>query len=87
MRLFILATRMFFHCTKGLQSIDRPLKPGWEILGFPGLGNTPKNGNTGQYWVIRFLKYVCIIVLLLHLRVRLVLESCSEGGNDMVKVN
>ena len=50
----------------------------WENPGFPGLGNTPRNGSTGQYWVIRYfppvfiMKYfktACIVVFLLMLNI------------------
>ena len=55
---------------QGWQSIDRPGKPRWENPGFPGLGNTPRNCSTGQYWVIsyfppvfimKYLKTACIV--------------------------
>ena len=61
-----------------LASIVRPGKPRWENPGFPGLGNTPRNGSTGQYWVIRYfppvfiMKYfkaARIVVLLLKLNI------------------
>ena len=29
--------------------------------GKPGLGNTPRNGSTGQYWVIRYFPPVFIM--------------------------
>ena len=44
--------------------------------GFPGLGNTPRNGSTGQYWVMRYfppvfimIYFACIVVLLLKLNI------------------
>ena len=49
-----------------------------ENPGFPGLGNTPRNGSTGQYWVIRYfppvfiMKYfktACLVVLSLKLNI------------------
>ena len=46
---------------QGWQSIDHPGKPRWENLGFPGLGNTPRNGSTGQYWVKRYFPPVFIM--------------------------
>ena len=39
---------------------DRPRKT-WENPDFPGLGNTPRNGSTGQYWVIRYFPTVFIM--------------------------
>ena len=63
-----------YGCTEqGWQSTDHPGKPRWENPGFPGLGNTPRNGSTGQYWVIRYfppvfiMKYFKLHVLLLKL--------------------
>ena len=56
-KTFQLAVNRYAHCragTQGWQSIDRPGKPRWENPGFPGLGNTPRNGSTGQYWVIKY---------------------------------
>ena len=64
--------------SQGWQSIVRLGKPRWENPGFPGLGNTPRNGSTGQYWVIRYfppvfiMKYfkaARIVVLLLKLNI------------------
>ena len=63
---------------QGWQSIDCPGKPRWENPGFSGLGNTPRNGSTGQYWVIRYFppvfitkyfKTACIVVFLLMLNI------------------
>ena len=35
--------------------------PGGKTRVFPGLGNTPRNGSTGQYWVIRYFPPVFIM--------------------------
>ena len=70
----ILSPQLGMSEIQGWQSIGYPGKTRWENTGFPGLDNTPRNGSTGQYWVIRYfppgfiMKYF-IVVLLLKLNI------------------
>ena len=76
---------------QGWQSIDHPGKPRWENPRFPGLGNTPKNGSSGQYWVIRLfppvfiMKYFKTACIVAQVEYMYLLKSCtcSEGGNNI----